>query len=301
MADKVLPAVAKNYVILRGLPWPPMVTEEALDAIKKLPIRDDDILVATFPKAGTNWLSEICRLVVTDGDMDLACKIHLCHPLEFVHYQGAQAEPSADDRPLYRRVSDWPSPRVLHTHVPIQHLPEEVLTQGKGRVITSVRNPKDSAVSEFHFLNKVRPGAPLSFADSLEENFFTGKGPYGSWFDHVLGYWDRRHEKNQLVLKYEDMKMNTRRAIVQIAGFLGRSLSDDVIDKILALVTVDSMRARFYSSGEEVGNKKAGPLHLLRKGVVGDWKTVFTVAQNETLDKLYRDKMSGSGLTFDFE
>ena len=123
------------------------------------------------------------------------------------------------------------------------------------QVVTSIRNPKDSAVSEFHFLSKVRPGAPVTFADSLEENFFSGKGllllclgnlaliikqnslpsdkvslsrelhasklvlylmkiimsalyvgPYGSWFDHVLGYWGRRHEKNHLVLKYEDMK-----------------------------------------------------------------------------------------------
>ena len=36
-------------------------------------------------------------------------------------------------------------------------------------------------------------------------------------------------------------------------------------------------------------------------GIVGDWKTHFTVAQNEAFDKLYREKMEGSGLHMEFE
>lgn len=29
---------------------------------------------------------------------------------------------------------------------------------------------------------------------------------YGSWFDHVLGYYQLRHQDNFLALSYEDMK-----------------------------------------------------------------------------------------------
>ena len=29
---------------------------------------------------------------------------------------------------------------------------------------------------------------------------------YGKWYDHVLGYWKRRHDENILFLFYEDMK-----------------------------------------------------------------------------------------------
>ena len=36
-------------------------------------------------------------------------------------------------------------------------------------------------------------------------------------------------------------------------------------------------------------------------GIVGDWKTQFTVAQNEAFDKLYSEKMEGSGLHMEFE
>ena len=27
----------------------------------------------------------------------------------------------------------------------------------------------------------------------------------GSWFDHVLGYWEHRNDDNVLFLKYEDL------------------------------------------------------------------------------------------------
>lgn len=36
-------------------------------------------------------------------------------------------------------------------------------------------------------------------------------------------------------------------------------------------------------------------------GVVGDWKNVFTVAQNEMFDKLYETRMAKSKLKFRFE
>ena len=36
-------------------------------------------------------------------------------------------------------------------------------------------------------------------------------------------------------------------------------------------------------------------------GKVGDWKSHFTVAQNEVMDALIREKLAGSGLTFDYE
>lgn len=36
-------------------------------------------------------------------------------------------------------------------------------------------------------------------------------------------------------------------------------------------------------------------------GKVGDWKTMFTVEQSERFDKIYKEKMKGLSLEFDWD
>ncbi len=41
-----------NIVRLNGVNWPWMVTQESLDAIRAFDVWEDDVWVATYPKAG---------------------------------------------------------------------------------------------------------------------------------------------------------------------------------------------------------------------------------------------------------
>ncbi len=41
-------------VIVRGFKFPPMVTEKSLNEMENYDVRDDDVWITTYPKAGTN-------------------------------------------------------------------------------------------------------------------------------------------------------------------------------------------------------------------------------------------------------
>lgn len=107
-------------------------------------------------------------------------------------------------------------------------------TRASPQMIYVGRNAKDVAVSYYHFdlMNHLHPH-PGTWDQYLEE-FMAGRGgvghpwvhvrtlrvpspadphghfpcavAYGSWFDHVRGYWERQREHPILYLFYEDMK-----------------------------------------------------------------------------------------------
>ena len=70
------------------------------------------------------------------------------------------------------------------------------------------------------------------------------------------------------LLLFLSLPQDTRGAVIQIADFMGRPLSDEIIDNIVGLVQVNSMKERFHSAGEKTDGKKAkkGALNLMRKG-----------------------------------
>ncbi|XP_072018272.1 sulfotransferase 1C2A-like [Amphiura filiformis] len=138
--------------------------------------------------------------------------------------------------------------------------------------------------------------------DTFFEQFCTDEMIWGNYFTYNLQFWkNHRHDSNFLFLKYEDMKRDLRGAVVQIADFLGHPLSVEAIGRVVNKSTLGSMKQRFHAVDEKSGKNKIGIPSTIRKGIVGDWKTQFTVAQNEIFDKLYREKMDGSDLHMDFE
>ncbi|XP_070560867.1 sulfotransferase 1B1-like isoform X2 [Ptychodera flava] len=122
---------------------------------------------------------------------------------------------------------------------------------------------------------------------------------YGSWFDHVLTWWQHRNDENVLFLKYEDMKKDPRGAVKSIADFLDVSLTEDTIDNIVEFCSFKKMKENKAVNisllvGERVKHE------FVRKGVVGDWMNFFTVAQNKEYEKIYEERMKGSGLDFEW-
>ncbi|XP_070554996.1 sulfotransferase 1C4-like [Ptychodera flava] len=134
-------------------------------------------------------------------------------------------------------------------------------------------------------------------------SFFDVKD-YGSWHEHVLAWWAKKDEENVLFMKYEDITRNMKDNIRLLARFLGKTVSDEVIDKLVNLCSIESMRKSAKARNDAMSECLGIPTTeypFVNKGQVGGWKEHFTVAQSERLDEAYRSWMTDSDLEFDFE
>ncbi len=70
-------------------------------------------------------------------------------------------------------------------------------------------------------------------------------------------------------------------------------VEDNILDKCVQKSSITTMR-------NDSRTASVGGVDHIRKGGMGGWREYFAVQQSEAFDLLYRNKMKGSGLTFDF-
>lgn len=103
-----------------------------------------------------------------------------------------------------------------------------------------MREPKDLCVSYYFYL-KMAHNFKIDFEDFCEL-FMNDALPLGSVFHHYLDFWNKRHEPNYLILRYEEMLANPRKAIKIIASHLNKSLNEEDIDAICQFVAFKNMK-----------------------------------------------------------
>ncbi|XP_036402417.1 cytosolic sulfotransferase 3-like [Megalops cyprinoides] len=262
--------------------------------VKNFKARPDDILIATYPKAGTTWLSEIVDQLYFGGIEGRT--IPLYERVPFLELCGAGFRPgteAADNLPS--------SPRLIKTHLPVQLVPKSFWEQNC-RVLYVARNPKDTIVSFYHFdrMNQIQPEAGPW--DDYIHKFNSGKLVFGSWYDHVQGWWDRGESyPRMLYLFYEDMKVDLMGEISRICSFLGLSPSEKELQRVTGLTKFEVMKENSMADYSSIGVLDQSISPFMRKGTVGDWKNHFTVAQNQAFDEEYKKRMGKSTLTFRME
>uniref|UniRef100_A0A4W4H192 Sulfotransferase n=1 Tax=Electrophorus electricus TaxID=8005 RepID=A0A4W4H192_ELEEL len=251
----------KGYVFAVG-----MTTAEHIDSLQSFEIRERDVFLVTYPKSGTIWAQNIIALIFELDDTDETIYENNLEKMPWLEYPEGHSD-----------YVSRPSPRLFASHLTPALMPRG-LKGKKAKIVYVARNPKDNVVSYFHFCHAWT---------SLE----TPKIGGSSWFDHIREWHTHRDEYSILFLTYEDMVMDLRSAVVKISQFLGRDLSEAMLTHIIEKATFKNMKKDPKANYEFLPEDLLQKGKFLRKGIIGDWKNSFTVAQNEMFDQVYQEKM----------
>ncbi|KAL7399447.1 hypothetical protein ABVT39_024420 [Epinephelus coioides] len=260
--------------------------------IQNFQARPDDILIATYPKAGTTWVSYILDLLYF-GQTERQRTVPIFDRVPFLEIFIPSLISGKD------MVDNLPtSPRLIKTHFPVQFVPKS-FWEKNCRMVYVARNAKDNVVSYFHFdrMNMAHP-EPGDWSNYVQR-FMEGKIVWGSWYDHVNGWWKKKQSYPKLhYMFYEDMVEDTGREVDKLCSFLGLTRSDEEKKRVAGGSQFDNMKK------DDMANYSLHPVmdfkisHFMRKGKVGDWKNHFTVSQNEEFDEDYKKKMTDPTLQF---
>ncbi|XP_014819854.1 PREDICTED: amine sulfotransferase-like isoform X2 [Calidris pugnax] len=273
---------SKEYLFeYKGYYFSVHTSPEYVASLEDFEIRDSDIFLATYPKSGTVWTQNILSLIIHEGHRNGTENMNTVERIPFLEYN-----------PEKKDYTILPLPRVLATHLPYYLVPRD-LRNKRARVIYVSRNPKDVMVSYYHFSKYMNTLEEVPDFNLFMERFLAGKVLGSSWLDHVSGWYSHAEDFNILFLTYEEMKKDLRSAVLKICNFIGKKLSEEEVDSVVRQATFENMkkdpRANYENLPDDIISKDKGS--FLRKGTVGDWKNIMTVAQNERFDQVLKEKM----------
>ncbi|CAM9840149.1 unnamed protein product [Ascophyllum nodosum] len=266
--------------LVNGIPQMHRFEEDRVnEVIKTFETREDDVYLCTYVKSSTTWTQQIISLLLHEGEQSEKDYTEVVPWLEFLTLrQGTDGGP----RGPYPEAKNWtletlrstPKRRFMKSHANLKDLP---VGSAQGlKVIYVARNPKDVAVSLYHmaisgpgakfrgFSGMIRffvqgmwdwcmktphmaisgPGAKIRGFSDMLRFFVQGRCENGSWFNHVLEWWEAANADPEhiLFIKYESMLAAPEEHIRKIANFAGIYHTPEIIAKTAAASSFNAMK-----------------------------------------------------------
>jgi len=237
--NRILYAV--NYVLERDI------------AGRAFHVRPDDIFLVSYPKSGNTWIRFLLGNLLNPEER-----------ITFANVERKVPDIYAKSRQALKKMQ---APRLIKSH--------ECFDPRYRRVIYIVRDPRDVALSAYHYDRKGRnipDGYPIETyittrfmktdeyfgtwgehagswlvnsknvfqISRLKDEFL---GTVGSWGENVMSWLGARgHGREFLIIRYEDLLEDAQREMIRIAEFLGLEASAERIAKAIEFSSAENMR-----------------------------------------------------------
>ena len=226
----------------------------------ELEVYPDDTFLIAYSKSGNTWTRFLVANLLYPG-----------RPVTFLNIPDLVPHFDVKSKRFFREMA---RPRVINCH--------ETFRAHFKRVIYVVRDPRDVAVSLFHFQRKRRIIADDYSLDLFVSRFVAGEAlrppRLGSWGDNA-GSWlyMRQGTPGFLLLRYEDLLAQTELEMARIAAFLGIEATPERISQAVSASSAHRMRNLEKIQGEQWHQSKETrqDIPFVRAARSGGWKSAL--------------------------
>jgi hypothetical protein len=221
---------------------------------RNLDVFPDDIFLVSFPKSGNTWTRFLIGNLISPNER-----------ADFSNINRLIPDPEAMSK---REMNRAKRPRIIKSH--------QYFDPRFPKIIYVVRDPRDVALSQYHFHRKRRLIDDGYAVEKFVTRFVAGETSiYGSWGENVASWLSTRAGRaGFLLVRYEDLLENALLEVGKIAAFLNQPATPEKLKQAVDRSSADQMRklekeqALLWSSTRETRQDVA----FVREARAGGWK-----------------------------
>ncbi|MAE61978.1 MAG: hypothetical protein CMJ49_11560 [Planctomycetaceae bacterium] len=246
-------------------------------------LRASDVFLVSYPKSGRNWvayfLAHLIRSRIPSAPDELTLN-------NWPHILPVIDRMTGVDTIAIRRCRDRPDPRVFATHTPHTDL--------LPRIVYIARDPRDVAVSYFHYQQRTDPH-PITDMNGFLDVFLADRLWVGGWQDHVMRWLEQTADPQRgLLVRYEDLRSDPQAGFTRIVEFIGLRSDPVAVESAIQASSFDAMRKVEDRFG--VNDARGDDtVRFTRSGRAGEWRTQLEPHQIARIQDTCGDAMAELG------